>query len=218
MIDSEAVRRLALHAINWVDHARFGLFRARLRQQLELDGPVSPHFRLTELQIEQGARIRIGEGLATERRRGNHIWVQEGGLLELGPRTWLRTEYGANRVTVFPHARIRLGPDGLINGAMLHAKQEISIGSDFRLGFGARILDADLHALDCETPERIAAVRIGDRVWIGSDVTVLRGVTIGDDVVVGAGSIVTGDLPARCLALGRPARVVREIASRVGCG
>ena len=80
-----------------------------------------------------------------------------------------------------------------------------------------RIIDADLHPLDSETPERIEPIRIGDRVWLGADTLVLRGVTIGDDSVVGAGSVVTRDLPPRVLALGAPARPVREIASRVGC-
>ena len=60
-------------------------------------------------------------------------------------------------------------------------------------------------------------VEIGDRVWIGADVLVLRGVRIGDDVVVAAGAIVTRDLPSRCLAMGSPAKPVRDIAPRTGC-
>lgn len=52
---------------------------------------------------------------------------------------------------------------------------------------------------------------IGNNVWLGANVTVLPGVTIGDDAVVGAGSIVTKDVPARTLAVGSPARVVRSI-------
>jgi maltose O-acetyltransferase len=64
------------------------------------------------------------------------------------------------------------------------------------------------------TPERIEPIRIGERVWIGSDVTVTRGVTIGDDAVVGARSVVTRDIPPRSLAVGTPAKVVREIARR----
>lgn len=161
--------------------------------------------------------MRVGPGLATERQAGNKIWVQSGGRLRLGRDTWLRTEYGPNRITVFSDASIDIGPRALINGAMLHAKREIRIGADARLGFGVRILDADLHPLDSQTPERIEPVRIGDRVWIGADALVLRGVTIGDDSVVGAGAVVTGDLPARVVAVGAPARPVRELASRSGC-
>ena len=54
-------------------------------------------------------------------------------------------------------------------------------------------------------------VRIGNDVWIGGHVTILPGVTIGDNVVIGAGAVVTKDIPANSLAMGVPARVVKEI-------
>ncbi len=54
-------------------------------------------------------------------------------------------------------------------------------------------------------------VRIGRNCWLGAGVVVLPGITIGDNTVVGAGSIVTKDLPANVLAVGNPCRVVREI-------
>ena len=54
-------------------------------------------------------------------------------------------------------------------------------------------------------------VRIGDYVWIGANVIILPGVTIGDHSVIGAGSIVTHDIPANVVALGTPCRVIREI-------
>ena len=54
-------------------------------------------------------------------------------------------------------------------------------------------------------------VHIGNNVWLGAGVIVLAGVTIGDNTVVGAGSVVTKDLPANCVAVGTPAKVVREI-------
>lgn len=209
--------RGALRAIQAWDRLCFARFRRRHGAALSLGDDVSPHLRLAELRIEPGGRLRIDAGFATERRRGNHLWVGADGSIELGERAWLRTEHGANRITAFPGARVRVGRDALINGAMLHAKRAITIGDECRIAFGARILDADLHALDSRTPERIDAVEIGDRVWLGADVIVLRGVTIGDDVVVGAGSVVTRDLPSRCLALGQPARPVRELAPRTDC-
>ena len=208
---------LTLRFMHACDRWRSARVRARFGTQLEIGATAGPRLHLADLRIERGARVRIGDGFTTERRRGNVIWAQESSLLALGERAWLRTEYGSNYLTLFPGARIEIGPDALINAAMLHAKQEIRIGSDLRLGFGARIFDADLHDVDSETPERSAPVRIGDRVWIGAGAIVLRGVQIGDDVVVGAGSIVTRDLPSRCLAAGAPAKPIREIASRVGC-
>ena len=55
---------------------------------------------------------------------------------------------------------------------------------------------------------------VGDNVWLGGGVILCPGVTIGDDTVVGAGAVVTRDLPAGVLAGGVPARVLREIGER----
>ena len=104
-----------------------------------------------------------------------------------------------------------------LNGAMVSAKAEISIGSETLLGWGVRILDSDQHDLDQDHRERTEPVQIGERVWIGADSMVLRGVTIGDDVVIGARSLVTSDIPSGVLALGVPAKPVRGLGSREGC-
>ena len=54
-------------------------------------------------------------------------------------------------------------------------------------------------------------ITIGDNVWIGGSVSILPGVTIGDNAVIGAGSVVTKDIPANVIAAGNPCRVIREI-------
>ena len=53
-------------------------------------------------------------------------------------------------------------------------------------------------------------VRIGNNVWIGANATILPGVTIGDNTVIGAGSVVTKDIPANCIAVGVPAKITRQ--------
>jgi len=86
---------------------------------------------------------------------------------------------------------------------------EISIGDDFR-GAGCLTINTATH--DPVTLSDIGApVCIGDRVWCGLNVTILAGVTIGDDVVIGAGSVVISDLPANCVAAGVPARKIRDL-------
>lgn len=70
--------------------------------------------------------------------------------------------------------------------------------------FGARLSGAP------PSPEEIAPVRIGRAAWIGRGSMILKGVTIGDGAIVGAGSVVTSDVPAFCVALGNPARIVRR--------
>lgn len=57
----------------------------------------------------------------------------------------------------------------------------------------------------------IAPVKISDKVWIGFNSIILKGVTIGEGAVVGAGSVVTKDVPAWTVVAGNPARIIREI-------
>ncbi|HEX3295900.1 MAG TPA: sugar O-acetyltransferase [Nocardioides sp.] len=91
----------------------------------------------------------------------------------------------------------------------------ITIGDDTRIGPGVQLL-TPTHPLAAgprrEGWESARPITIGRNVWLGGAVVVCPGVTIGDDTVVGAGSVVTRDLPAQVLALGNPARVVRSIA------
>jgi len=214
VVDSAAMEAELLRAIYAFDRLRFALWRRRFGARLEVGASASPNLRFTDLRIEPGARVVVGRGYATERRRGNHVWVQAGAQLVLGPRVWLRTECGPNFVTAAEGARIELGARCLINGAMLHANIGIRMGDDSMIGFGSRVLDSDFHHLDVHTPERSTPVTIGERVWIASDVTVLQGVTIGDDVVIGARSVVTRDVPSGVLALGHPAKPVRSLGPR----
>jgi acetyltransferase-like isoleucine patch superfamily enzyme len=85
----------------------------------------------------------------------------------------------------------------------------IQIGDDTQLGPGSLITTTD-HDYGAELEVRFRPVVVGKRVWIGANVTVLPGVTIGDRAVIGAGSVVTKDIGAGCVAVGVPARVVKE--------
>jgi acetyltransferase-like isoleucine patch superfamily enzyme len=85
----------------------------------------------------------------------------------------------------------------------------ITIGDDF-LSAGHLLINTGIHDPVTLAP-RAAPVAIGHRVWCGINVTILGGVTIGDDVVVGAGSVVVRDIPAGSVAAGVPARVLRPL-------
>ena len=91
----------------------------------------------------------------------------------------------------------------------------ITIDDDTQLGPGVQLL-TPAHPLEPaprrEGWESALPITIGRNVWLGGAVIVCPGVTIGDDTVVGAGSVVTRDLPAGVLAVGNPARVVRSLA------
>lgn len=91
---------------------------------------------------------------------------------------------------------------------------EVRIGEDVQIGPSVQLLTAT-HPLEPDPRrdkwEAAEPITIGDNVWLGGGVIVCPGVTIGHDTVVGAGSVVTRDLPAGVVAVGSPARVVREL-------
>jgi acetyltransferase-like isoleucine patch superfamily enzyme len=98
----------------------------------------------------------------------------------------------------------------------------ITIGKHCLLAGGVSIRDLDGHPVDAAlrrehrpTPcEGIRPVVLGDDVWIGADATILKGVTIGDRAIVGAGAVVTSDVPADTVVAGNPARVIRTMPAR----
>lgn len=93
----------------------------------------------------------------------------------------------------------------------------ITIGDRTLIGPGCHIICTN-HSIDAE--ERLQGkfdnrpIAIGERVWIDGNVTILPGVTIGDEAVIGAGSVVTKDIPAGVIAVGNPCRVLREITPK----
>ncbi len=113
-------------------------------------------------------------------------------------------------------ARILIGPRCYINRhTMLDASHRIEIGEQTMIGPFCYLTDHD-HAFGpglapADGALISAPTLIGPRCWLGARVTVLKGVTIGACTVVGAGSIVTKSLPPGVLAVGSPARVVREL-------
>lgn len=103
------------------------------------------------------------------------------------------------------------------NNVAICAFERIVVGDRCRIGDLVSILDFDGHEIAATTRDRsvgeIAPVFIGNNVWLGSRVMVLKGVTIGDNTVVAAGAVVTKSLPANVVAAGIPARVIRKIPS-----
>ncbi|MFT0848902.1 sugar O-acetyltransferase [Actinomycetaceae bacterium L2_0104] len=91
---------------------------------------------------------------------------------------------------------------------------EIHIGKDCQIGPNVQLL-TPTHPVDPEPRrdklEAALPITVGDNVWLGGGVIVCPGVTIGDNSIVGAGAVVTRDVPANCVAVGNPARVIRKI-------
>ncbi len=118
----------------------------------------------------------------------------------------LRCDYGY---------RIRVGARTFVNyGLVALDVASIAIGDDVQIGPNVQLL-TPTHPIDPDTRrarwEAAEPIAIEGNVWLGGGVIVLPGVTIGENTVVGAGSIVTKDLPKNVVAAGNPARVVRSL-------
>ena len=131
-------------------------------------------------------------------------------LGEVGEDTRIRpplyVDYGSN---------LRIGARSFANfGLVALDVATITIGDDVQIGPNVQLL-TPTHPLEPgprrEKWEAAQPITIGDNAWLGGGVIVLPGVTIGADTVVGAGSVVTRDLPAGVVAVGNPARVVRRL-------
>ena len=111
--------------------------------------------------------------------------------------------------------QLHIGARSFVNfGLVALDVATITIGDDVQIGPNVQLL-TPTHPLDAAERraklEGAKPIVIGDNVWLGGGVIVLPGVTIGADAVVGAGSVVTRDLPPGVLAVGNPARVIRQL-------
>ncbi len=122
-------------------------------------------------------------------------------------------------VNVFPPfysdfgKNITFGERVFVNsGCKFQDQGGVSIGDDSLIGHNTVMatLDHDMHP-DRRADMIPAPIRVGRNVWIGSNSTILSGVSIGDNAVVAAASVVTKDVPANCVVVGSPARVVRSV-------
>ncbi|MFE3187905.1 sugar O-acetyltransferase [Nocardia sp. NPDC059240] len=132
-------------------------------------------------------------------------------LGEIGEGSWIMPRFQCDYGYL-----IRLGRNSFLNyDAIVMDCAPVTIGDDVSIGPRAQLLTAlhpmTDHELRRERWETAAPITIGDNVWLGGGVIVCPGVTIGAHTVVGAGSVVTRDLPEKVFAAGNPARVIRTL-------
>jgi acetyltransferase-like isoleucine patch superfamily enzyme len=151
------------------------------------------------------ARVRIGSKVTM-------ISLPEGNLAGLSKGCSIGVE---------PGAKLTIGESCGFSGVSIYCALEISIGSHLTCGANVSIWDTDFHPLDAEARranDRAAIQRkpvvIGNDVFLGANVLVLKGARIGDRAVIGAGSVVTGNVPSDEIWAGNPARFVRRCDSK----
>jgi acetyltransferase-like isoleucine patch superfamily enzyme len=147
---------------------------------------------------------------------GNVLEAFEEGRLDVGEHTLFEPGVW---ITAPGDARIRIGSGTFLNlGVMVAAQHLVEIGDHCMLANGCFVTDASHRYDDPRLPitwqgfTTKGPTRIGANCWLGANVVVTTGVTIGERSVIGANSVVTQDVPPFSIAAGAPARIVRSIA------
>jgi acetyltransferase-like isoleucine patch superfamily enzyme len=172
------------------------------RRLLALPGVhIAPSAKVTyrQIRLHANSKLSIGEGSIVE---GTLCSEKEG-------------------------AEIIIGANTSVGASLIASATRIEIGDDVLISWGCSIVDHNSHAIPWRerkpdvrdwyagrkdwTSVNIKSVKIGNKSWLGFNVTVLKGVQIGEGAVVGAGSIVTKDVPPWTIVAGNPAKVIREI-------
>ena len=183
--------KLYLQKWRWYERNRLPWRRARIHLHM----------------IRARAFIRFPvEGNVLEALDDGRLVVGEGTLLE--PGCW---------ITIADTGRVEIGEGCFLNiGTMIACQDEVTIGDHTMFANGCFVSDASHRFDDQHKPitwqgfTSKGPTRVGDNVWCGANVVITSGVTVGERCVIGANSVVTGDLPPFSIAAGVPARVLRR--------
>jgi maltose O-acetyltransferase len=136
-----------------------------------------------------------------------------GGRIEIGEKVRLEGRTVPIEMVAYRDAELRVGDGTFINyGASISAHRRVAIGQRCLVGNYVVIMDSDYHdLLDHARPGEPRSIVIEDDVWIGVRAVILKGVRIGRGSAIGAGAVVTSDIPAGSVAFGVPARVVKRL-------
>lgn len=156
----------------------------------------------TVIMAFPGSQINLGKGVINSSFESNNIglWQRCGIIAKNG-------------------GRIEIGDNFGISGSTIYSIASITIGKNFLLGGNCKIIDNDFHPINPEArrigksgDEQInkAPIIIGDDCFIGMNSIILKGTILGNNVVVGAGSVVHGTFPDNCLIAGNPAKIIRR--------
>lgn len=145
----------------------------------------------------------------------NERYIRIGAHTMIGPDVTLSAGMAPGQVCIEDPV-VRIGDRCLIGqGSGIVGHLCIDVGDDVWTGHHVYITDQNHGYADPDRPVSVQtmperAVRVGSGSWLGHGTVVLPGATIGDHVVVGANSVVRGELPDHCVAAGNPARVIRQ--------
>lgn len=161
--------------------------------------------------------VKVGKNVLFKGKA--RIQLKNGSCIEIGDNCRFNSSIRSNPIginhicmltTMRENSKLIIGSGCGFSGVSITAFDNITIGEGVRVGANCVIMDGDFHLDDPRTSSP-APITIKDNVWLGYGVVVMKGVTIGENSVIGVNSIVTKDVPANVIAAGNPCKVIRSI-------
>lgn len=160
-------------------------------------------------KVDIGGTIDLGKRWSKSAFRATSFLVEKNGTFKTeGYIDCLTGTY----IKVAERASLVIGSGSINQNTNIQCYNSITIGNNVGISENVVIRDSDNHRIIGKEMNHVKTkpIVIGNHVWIGMNVIILKGVHIGDNAVIGAGSVVTHDIPSDCLAVGNPARVIRR--------
>jgi len=134
------------------------------------------------------------------------------GTVRIGDKFMVEGMAAGVTIKVARDAVLSMGNGCYMNtGSSIEVYNEVRIGDHALIAPFASIVDDDRHEVEPGSSRTKGPIIVGNNVWLGRNVAVLPGITIGDGSVIGANSVVSRDIPPNCFAAGAPARVIRKL-------
>lgn len=166
--------------------------------------------------------VKVGNNLSFYGR--TRFLVRKDSSISIGSRCTFRSLPTSNRIGInrpcilsclgSEPAKITIGTNCGFSGTVIGCFTEIRIGNDVKCGANTLITDGDWHQEDPRSGKPKQVV-IEDNVWIGEGVKILKGVRIGTNSVIGAGSVVTKNIPKNVIAAGNPCKILKELSNTI---
>lgn len=206
--------KLCTHPGNALRIIKWNTFRKNTVSSV-INGKYLAFLSYCALDIAKSARIEMGGDFRFGVKRNRKSKLETRLLLEDNARLAIKGRghitYGSD-IQVFKNASLELGSACAINGGFqCVCMEKIVLGNDVHIGRDVWIRDNNGgHTVVVKGSKNSAPVTIGDHVWICSNVSVTKGVDIGEGAIISANSVVTTNIPAHCMASGNPAKVIAE--------